>query len=115
MDQDWKEITIRKKPPTIKEAIRSGDTIVVKKRSLDLRAKKLEHDNESVGDQERIPHLLATTIQQARSAKGMTRQELAQKLNVKTGVIAEYETGKAVVDHKLLQRMSTVLGVHLKK
>jgi ribosome-binding protein aMBF1 (putative translation factor) len=62
----------------------------------------------------KVSHSVSQQIVSARVAKGWTRKELAQKLNVKEVVIAEYETGKATVDHKLLQRMRTVLDAPLK-
>lgn len=52
-------------------------------------------------------------IQKARADKGLTQKELAQKLNIKPVVINEYETGKAIVDRQLLNKMSGILGVKL--
>lgn len=54
---------------------------------------------------------LATTIQNARISKGFkTQREFAQKLNLPVAIINQYETGKAMPDNKIMQRLRTVLG-----
>jgi len=56
---------------------------------------------------------LRTQIQKARSAKNLTRKQLAQKLNIKEAVIASYENGSAIPDANILNKLNRALGVKL--
>lgn len=58
---------------------------------------------------------LKNQIQQARQAKGLTQKDLAMKINETQTVVQQYESGKAVVDQRVLNKMNKVLGVTLKK
>ena len=77
-------------------------------------ARKLE-DEEAGVKLKTVSVDLKNQIAQARQAKGMTQKELAVKINEKQTVVAEYESGKAIVDQKILSKMSKALGVQLKK
>ena len=48
-----------------------------------------------------VSHDLKIAIQQARQAKGMTQKELANKINEKQTVVADYEAGRGIVDPKV--------------
>ncbi len=111
--QDWNEVIIRGKR-TKEQAIREGNYVAEKKRPVDRHAQKLEQETENF-EHQKVSHNLAQAIQQARASKGLTRKELAQHLNVKVGVIADYETGKAIPNNVLLQKLSRAVGVILKK
>ena len=50
----------------------------------------------------------------ARNGKKLKRDQLASMLNVKPGLIAEYETGNPIPDNNLLGKMEKVLGIKLR-
>lgn len=57
---------------------------------------------------------VAQTIMKARSDKGLTRKDLATKINEKPTVVQEYETGKAIPNQQTLGKMERCLGVKLR-
>jgi putative transcription factor len=75
---------------------------------------KLENDSESFAH-ETVSSSLKKQIQSARLAKKMTQADLAKAINEKPQVINEYENGKAIPNPQVLNKMSRVLGVKLKK
>ncbi len=54
-------------------------------------------------------------IQQARMAKKMTQQQLAQKINKDQKTIQLYESGKTVPDYTIMCKIEKVLGIKLNK
>ena len=113
MDNQEDNIIIRGKR-TKAQNIRDGNYTAVKKRPENRHSKKIEEETENF-EHQKVSHNMAQTIQQARVGKGLTRKELAERLNVKVAVITEYETGKAIPNNMLLQKLSRVLGVTLRK
>ena len=117
--QDWTTVVMqgkaKKKGITTSSAVlRTGNYEVKKKHNVDHAKFKLDNETETF-EHKKVSHKLSVSIQQARAGKKWSRQELAQKLNVKASVITEYETGKAIPDNQILQKLSRVLGVTLKK
>ena len=53
---------------------------------------------------------LSTEIRTRRNLKGMTQKELAQKINVKPAIINDYESGKAVPDPKIINKIKKILN-----
>ena len=49
-----------------------------------------------------------------RMDKGMTQKQLAQRINQKSSVISEYESGKAIPNGRILGQIGKVLGVTLR-
>ena len=54
---------------------------------------------------------LRMQIQKARTAKKISQKELAQRLNVKSDLINQYEAGKVKPDNRIIQKMGNILGV----
>ncbi len=119
--QDWNEVVFHKKPvknskagsgsgsgPGLKKASVVGNT-QQKQESAHLR--KL--DEAEVGRHKTVSSTLRQAISRGRAEKGMKQKELANLLNVKSTVIQDYESGKAIPDGRLLARMERVLGVKL--
>lgn len=44
----------------------------------------------------------------------MTQQELARRINEKTSVIQDYESGKAIPSPQILAKIERVLGIKLR-
>ena len=53
-------------------------------------------------------------IENARRAKNMTREELANKAKVNVGVIRDYENGKIVPNNDFIVKLENILGVKLR-
>lgn len=70
-------------------------------------------DSEEPPIPETIPKALSIQIQKARSSSGMTRRQLAMKLNVTQAEITGYETGTAIPNKAMLRKISTTLKVKL--
>ena len=76
------------------------------------------HASELDGDTGQLSHkFLRHNVKQAiikgRNSKKLTRVQLAQKINVKPSVIADYEMGNPIVDRNILRKLEKVLGVKL--
>lgn len=56
---------------------------------------------------------LSREIQQARLSKSWTQKELACAINEKPQVIQLYESGAAIPNPQILNKLDRVLGVHL--
>merc|ERR1712129_245600 len=74
-------------------------------------ARKIEESEEL--KQQKVGRELSKAIQQARMAKKMTQKELATKINEKTQVIGEYESGKAVPNGQIIVKIERALGCKL--
>ncbi|GIQ88992.1 hypothetical protein KIPB_011358 [Kipferlia bialata] len=61
----------------------------------------------------RVSHEMSLAIQQGRQAKGWKRDQLAARLSLKSSVIGEYETGKAIPNPGVIRKLEQVLGVKL--
>jgi len=74
---------------------------------------KLDEDSEELGHN-KVGHDLALKIQQARLSQKLTQKELATKINEKPSVINDYEGGKAIPNHQILNKLERALGVKLR-
>ncbi|KAH3761877.1 multiprotein-bridging factor 1b [Pelomyxa schiedti] len=136
-DQDWQVVVIRKRAPpaakkappkksdAVKAAVKSGAPVSTLKKAnagtnkkpSSLQSNKLraleDPNNEENLSHARLDHSVSVRIQQARNAKGWTQKELAQHLNEKPAVVAEYENGSCIPNMQLVHKMERVLGVKL--
>lgn len=62
---------------------------------------------------ETVSSELKKTIQQSRIAKKMTQAQLAQAINEKLQIVQDYESGRAIPNGQILNKLSRVLGVSL--
>lgn len=123
--QDWTVVTLRKKQPKVKGKIdpytarQQGvvvDTITKKDPSHTLTKVQREALNND-GEPNRILKIdksVAQKIQKARNDLNMTRKELAQKINEKETVLAEYEKGTAIPNTQILNKIEKVLKQKLR-
>lgn len=77
------------------------------------RIAKLDRENE-VAPPAKINPGVGKAIQTARMEKEMSQKELAQKVNEKPQVIADYEAGRAVPNTQVLGKLERALGVKLR-
>lgn len=132
--QDWTPVVLQKGGPSpkrtakeqeINKARRAGAEIETEKKFLGgcnratktglcQNAKKIEEDT---GDYhvERVSPDFSRALAEARRNKGMTQAQLAQAINEKPSVVSEYESGKAIPNGAILQKMNKALGCQLPK
>lgn len=60
-----------------------------------------------------VDKTLSKAIATARMAKKMTQKDLARAINEAAGVIQEYESGKAIPNAQVLNKLDRALGIHL--
>jgi len=70
-------------------------------------------DATEVTKPQRINPKIKEVIMKARTAKGLTQKELAQRAQVQPIIVQQYETGKAKADVAVLRKMERILGVKL--
>lgn len=71
-------------------------------------------DQTELEKHQKVSLSLSKAIQQARIAKGYkTQKELASAIGVQSNLINSYESGKAIPDNAILQKLRRVLGVKL--
>ena len=102
--QDWSPVVIHGKTatPSTKQPHREV-----------TREQKL--DREELGTHKKVSHSMGSMIQQGRIAKGFkTQKELALAVGVNASIINSYESGKAIPDPSILQKLRRVLGIKLK-
>ena len=105
------------------EARRRGDAVEVEKRrnagnqsatSVVQNARKLDDETE-VFRHAHVSHDFRIALQKARQAKAMTQQQLATAISEKVSVVNEYESGKAIPNGAIIQKLNRALGVNLPK
>ena len=113
--QDWKPVIFRKSKSQLqKEGRVKKDKVLSTKRpnsnsSTSANLRKLDGDD--VEPTKYVPKDTAKLIQQARTAKKMTQQDLAHRLNVKKNVINDLESGKMVLNIGFVNKVKRILGV----
>jgi putative transcription factor len=106
--QDWKPVIVKKK---IKKK-----TVITNKKNVisDEQRRKIKVDNESETFKiEKVSMSFGKEMQKARCAKNFTQKTLAQRLNVKSTIIANYEQGKAIPNNAFINKIERVLDVKL--
>ena len=105
--QDWKQVILNKNTTTNKSHVLDRSTQEYSK------AKKMDDETENV-KHEQVGLSLGKKIQNARMVCGFTSQKaLAQTINVKPDVINSYESGKAIPDNIIMQKLRRVLKTKL--
>jgi putative transcription factor len=117
--QDWDPVIIRGKVNKEKEKEKyvkfMGQEIKLPKRSqYSGKTREQKLDEIELGTHKKVSKETALTIQKARVAKQYTQKDLAGLINVSTDIISSYESGKAIPDPKIMQKLRRVLGVKFK-
>lgn len=129
-DQDWTTVTFTKKPKNPKsvpssasglaQAKASGQVVAERKETSNRSAhaaptgnlRKLEESTE-VFSHKTVNRSLAQAISQARQAKKMTQAQLATAINERPQIISQYESGQAIPNPQILNKLDRALGIHL--
>ena len=117
--QDWDEVTIHGKN-VVKEKEKEkyvkfmGQEIKLPRRSqYSGKTPEQNLDETVLGTHKKVGKETGLTIQRARVSKQYTQKDLAGLINVSTDIISSYESGKAIPDHKIMQKLRRVLSVKL--
>lgn len=103
--QDWKNIGWNK-PKTINNKINS--------KKISKKEKEL-NNFEDIQQITKVSPNISQQIIQGRTAKKITRKQLAQICNLQENIIASYETGTAVLNNNILNKIKNKLGILIKK
>ena len=97
MDQDWKTIVLHN-PKKIQEKV-------------SVNTPKIPVNFEEITKVKYVSKEISQLIIDGRTAKKITRKQLANQLNLKEDIIAAIETGKAVYDGNQIAKIKKHLGV----
>tara|TARA_B100001250_G_scaffold39475_2_gene31442 strand:- start:6129 stop:6491 length:363 start_codon:yes stop_codon:yes gene_type:complete len=117
--QDWEEVTIhgksvKKEKEKEKYVKFMGQEIKLPKRSqYSGKTPEQKLEETELGTHKKVGKETGLTIQRARVAKKYTQKDLANLINVSSDIISSYESGKAIPDHKIMQKLRRVLSVKL--
>jgi putative transcription factor len=132
-EQQWESVTWTKTGPKGKDsksasavnaALRSGQAVETERKistgnsssgkGMTSTATKLDEHGENF-KHVHVGHEFKLALQQARLAKKMSQAVLATAINEKGTVINEYESGKAIPNGQIINKLNRALGVRLPK
>ena len=119
-DNLWDSVTIlRKKHNKSRDKLnaqRSGNTEIIKKNSgIDSQINTIKLDQSTeVNKHKTISLEESRKIINGRVNKKWSRQILANNINEKLSVVSDYETGKAIVDNKILNKIEKNLNIKIR-
>ena len=105
--QDWKPIVIGQKKSKTKSPKTKRKKNPENRKLLKLE-KKAENDELK---HDKITKELRTKIQQGRASKGLTQKQLANNVNLPLQKITEIENGKAIYNHKEINKIKRYLKI----
>ena len=111
MEQDWKPIVFKKKIENNNSKQNSNLTNTSLKSKVNLHLLKI--DKTEIGKIKKLDHKIGKVIAQKRTQLKLSQKQLAQRINIKPEIIAQYESGKANPNQNLLMRLQKILGVNL--
>ncbi len=132
-DQDWQTVTLSKSTKQkVQGAMQSNHAMAQAKASgiisserkhgaaenksahsgTGANLKKLEESTDDF-THKTVNKNLSQSIVQARLAKKMTQAQLATAINERQQVIQQYESGQAIPNPQILNKLDRILGTHL--
>lgn len=79
-----------------------------------LNTKTLDEDFDTFKHRE-VGKDFGKALMQARTAKGLNQKDLAQQLAEPASTIQQYESGKAIPNGQIIQKLNRILGTTLPK
>jgi ribosome-binding protein aMBF1 (putative translation factor) len=123
--QDWNVVVLRKHTkanPTDARAVNAArrdgalvETKLKQKTTTTLVSVKKLEDNQEDFHHKVISKEVATEIMKKRLEKKLTQSDLGKQINEHTAVIQEIESGKAIHNSQVLNKIYRVLGIQRKK
>lgn len=123
-DQDWTPVTLTKTAKQKAVGLSSAQAVAQGKLAGIVETQK-KHDSAAAArlgkledSTDEFKHAtvsptLSKAIAQARQAKKMTQAQLATAINERPQIIQEYESGKAIPNPQILNKLDRALGIHL--
>ena len=99
--QDWKILYVKKPNKNNKNnnSSKKGPSNSLDKTNIDsFKNKKISSD-------------ISKKILQNRNSKNLTQKQLAQLINVKPSVINDYESGKAIPNPSILNKLKKIIDI----
>lgn len=99
--QDWKTLYVKKPNKNNKNnnSSKKGPSNSLDKTDIDsFKNKKINSD-------------ISKKILQNRNSKNLTQKQLAQLINVKPSVINDYESGKAIPNPSILNKLKKIIDI----
>jgi len=126
MEQDWQPYSLNKQNTHNRNSEKNVNKIIQGGANVDTVKKynaghNHNHAVQNVGKKaeaeetklEHVSHDFKIALMQARQAAELKQSELAQRINEKTSVINDYESGRAYPDPQIISKMERVLKVKL--
>lgn len=108
--QDWKDIKFTGGKSKVSENKFKKSVGISKETKLE---REIE-DGEGSLIQQTVSMEFKLSLQRARLAKKMSQADLAKKCCLQPKIVNDYESGKAVPNPFIIQKLSKALGVQLK-
>jgi putative transcription factor len=130
MSDDWNKVTVIRKNAGKKPQSASGIAAAKRAGTLGTERKAVHGQHNGAGlavyarklddETEDFRHAKISTnfkieLQKARQKKGWTQKQLAAACNLQPAIINTYESGKAVPDPSVINKLNRILGVKLPK
>ena len=118
--QDFKAVMFKRRPvksntnvslPSIQGGKRLETRVQYNNRSAHNQLHNVRKLDNNTGEGAKVKHIQSTfsrALQKARLERKMTQKQLASQINEKPQVINEYESGKAVVNSHIVQKLHRV-------
>lgn len=122
--QDWEPVVLCKSNAEIRKSQKKRNGVQpgqnVEKRygggqNQQTSVGRIDDNYDDVKAPNKVSSLLKTQIRNGRTAKGWTQKKFAQECNLTLNVVKDYENGKVVPNHSVLNKMRRVLGCKLSK
>jgi len=108
--QDWEPVVLRKQGQD--RGLGQDSTKFGRHRPTGpSHAQKLDENTENYKDHKRVPKLLADAIRQRRVELKLTQEQLAQRVNVRSGIINDIESQRGVYESTVIEKIKRVLMI----
>ncbi len=87
-----------------------GSSAVVEK--LEMRERRMR-ERDILEEEEVLAPDYSDRVREARMKSGLTKEELAKRINEKRSVVAKIESGELVPDEELRKKLEKFLGINL--
>jgi putative transcription factor len=101
--QDWKPVVLRKNEKPSKNDVPN----------IERNKKFTKLDSNDPDAPKTIRMSASNQIQKMRCTKKMSQKQLAQAINERPQVISDYESGKAIPNRSVLNKINKVLGIRV--
>ena len=109
--QDWEPVVFTKKEGQGKSLVQGNSGKPLGRVLGPTHAQKLDENTENYKDHKKVPKVLADAIKQKRIEMKLTQEQLAQKVNVRSGVVNDIESQRGVYDAAVVEKIKRVLGI----